>query len=272
MIARAPGKVNTVLYVGRPRPDGYHPLASVVQPLSLADEVCLEPGLTTDAVVCEGVEGDNLALRALTAYREATGWDAPAQRITIDKRVPVAAGMGGGSADAAATLRLAAAAHGAAVPDGLAAQLGADVPALLTGGRVLMTGIGEHVERLPDPDPAGFVVVAAAHGLSTPAVYAEFDRLGLGREAAELDALADELRGGRHPPHNDLEPAAISLLPELERTLERVRAAGCDHALVSGSGPTVVGVWDDPDAARAAAADLGGVFAEPVGPDFGAPA
>ncbi|CAA9473688.1 MAG: 4-diphosphocytidyl-2-C-methyl-D-erythritol kinase [uncultured Solirubrobacteraceae bacterium] len=106
---RAPGKVNECLFVGRPREDGLHPLVSVIQPLSLADEVVLGPATAPvgdDEVVCPGVEGPNLAARALAAYRAASGWRGPAQRLVIDKRVPVAAGMGGGSADAAAALRL----------------------------------------------------------------------------------------------------------------------------------------------------------------------
>src|SRR4051812_39517502 len=107
--ARAPAKVNLCLYVGTPRDDGLHPLVSVVQALSLADLLTLAPaGGDVDEVVCPGVEGPNLATRALELFREHTGWDGPPQRLTIDKRIPVAAGMGGGSSDAAATLRLAA--------------------------------------------------------------------------------------------------------------------------------------------------------------------
>src|SRR3954449_4595581 len=99
MTERAPGKVNLSLYVGAPRADGLHPLVSVVQPVSLADELTLEPapGAVADEVVCPGVEGENLAGAALAAFREATGWDAPPQRLTIAKRVPVAAGLGGGA-------------------------------------------------------------------------------------------------------------------------------------------------------------------------------
>ena len=112
LVSFAPGKVNLALFVGAPREDGYHPLVSVVQPLSLADEVVLEPAAgAVDEVLCAGVEGPNLAGRALALYREAGGSLAPV-RLTIDKRVPVAAGMGGGSADAAAALRLAAFAAG----------------------------------------------------------------------------------------------------------------------------------------------------------------
>ena len=276
LAARAPGKVNLTLYVGRSRPDGYHPLASAVQSLSLADALRLEPAppdAAGDRVDCPGVEGDNLALRALAAFREATGWDAPPQLLTIAKRVPVAAGMGGGSSDAAAALRLAAAASGTPVPDGLAARLGADVPALLAGGRVLMTGAGEVVEPLPAPaaEP-GLLVVPSARSLSTAAVYAEFDRLGLGREPAELEDLAGAIRASGGTPVNDLEPAALSLLPEISAALDAVREAGAEHALVSGSGPTVFGLFASPAAAGEAGARLpGAVAARPVDPGFGSP-
>src|SRR5918996_2721532 len=98
----APGKVNLSLFVGAPRADGLHPLVSVVQSVSLADELTLRPADgDEDEVVCPGVDGPNLAARALALFREATGWDGPPQRLEISKRVPVAAGMGGGSSDAA---------------------------------------------------------------------------------------------------------------------------------------------------------------------------
>src|SRR3954452_7668328 len=182
--ARAPGKVTLCLYVGTPREDGLHPLVSVVQALSLADELTLEPAGDADEVVCAGVEGPNLAARALDLFREHTGWDGPPQRLTIEKRIPVAAGMGGGSSDAAATLRLATHAAGVPVPAGLAPRLGADVASLVRPGRVLMTGAGEHVEPLPGPPPLGALVLPVAAALSTPAVYREADRLGLARAPA----------------------------------------------------------------------------------------
>src|SRR3954451_13733891 len=183
---RAPGKVNLCLFVGEPREDGLHPLVSVVQALSLADELTLMPGGDADEVVCPGVEGPNLAGRALQLFREHTGWDGPPQRLTIDKRIPVAAGMGGGSSDAAATLRLAAHAAGAPVPAELGPRLGADVASLLRPGRVLMTGAGERVERLGEPDPLGVLVLPVAAELSTADVYREADRLGVTRAQAEL--------------------------------------------------------------------------------------
>ncbi len=270
----APGKVNLTLYVGAPRHDGLHPLVSVVQPVSLADELTLEPapaGVTADEVVCPGVEGENLAGAALAAFRAATGWDAPPQRLTIGKRVPVAAGMGGGSGDAAAALRLAA--HAAGVDDlglllALAARLGGDVPSQVAPGRTLMTGAGEHVRALPPAGSLALVILPSGHGLSTPAVYREFDRLGMRRTPEELTAL--EARGADAPVHNDLQDAARSLCPPIDDALAAMAATGADHALVSGSGPTVFGLYADPERARAAAAAVGGIAADPVEAAFGA--
>jgi 4-diphosphocytidyl-2-C-methyl-D-erythritol kinase len=269
--ARAPGKVNLCLFVGEPREDGLHPLVSVVQALSLADELTLEPAPgSADEVVCPGVEGPNLAGRALALYREATGWDAAPQRLTIEKRVPVAAGMGGGSSDAAAALRLAAHAAGRPAPPELAPRLGADVASLLRPGRVLMTGAGEHVEPLPPPPPLGVLVLPVAAELSTPAVYREADRLGLTRSHAELAQLDALVRAGTWAPENDLQDAARSLCPLVDTALAAARDAGADHVLVSGSGPTVVGLFgggDGPARAAAAASGCGwprAVAAEPV--------
>jgi 4-diphosphocytidyl-2-C-methyl-D-erythritol kinase len=269
--ARAPGKINLCLYVGTPRDDGLHPLVSVVQALSLADELTLEPADGRgDEVVCPGVEGPNLAARALALFREATGWDAPPQRLTIEKRIPVAAGMGGGSSDAAATLRLAARAAGVPVPAELGPRLGADVPSLLRPGRVLMTGAGEHVERLGDHEPLGVLVLPVAAALSTPDVYREADRLGLTRSHAELARLDARVRAAPAAHlHNDLQDAARSLCPEIDAALDAALAAGAAHAVVSGSGPTVVGLFpgaEGPARARDAAASRPrAVAAEPVG-------
>ena len=273
LVTLAPGKVNLSLFVGAPRADGLHPLVSVVQAVTLADELTLEPGADRDEVVCPGVEGENLAARALALFRDATGWDGPPQRLTIRKRVPVAAGMGGGSADAAAALRLAAHAAGGADPallHELAAGLGGDVPSLLNPGRVLMTGAGEHVTRLPDADPFGLVILPSHESLSTPAVYREFDRRSPARSPDELAAREAEARAGDAPPVNDLQDAARALCPAIDPVIEAVATAGAEHTLVSGSGPTVFGVFDDPARARAAAATLPGAIAvEPVPAGYG---
>jgi 4-diphosphocytidyl-2-C-methyl-D-erythritol kinase len=258
----APGKVNLCLFVGAPRADGYHPLVSVFQSVSLADEVSLEVAGERDEVICPGVTGPNLAARALAGYREATGWDGPPVRVTIDKRVPVAAGMGGGSGDAAAVLRLAAEVAGEPVPEGLAARLGADVPFQLVRGRALVTGIGERVEPLPPGQPEALVVWPSEHQLSTGAVYAEADRLGVGSDLARAER---EVRAGALPNVNDLQDAARSLCPSIDGALERLLAAGADRALVAGSGPTVFAGFDDPERAAAVAASLPGALAvEPL--------
>jgi 4-diphosphocytidyl-2-C-methyl-D-erythritol kinase len=273
LACRAPGKVNLCLFVGAPRPDGMHPLVSIVQPVSLADELTLEPappGTPADQVLCPGVEGPNLAARALAAFREATGWDGPPQRLTIRKRVPVAAGMGGGSGDAAAALRLAAHAAGGApavLLVEIAAGLGGDVPSQVAPGRTLMTGAGERVRPLaPPPEGLALLILPSAHALSTPAVYREFDALGRQRSAGELERLEAEPEA--LPVHNDLQEAARNLCPEIDEALAAVRGTGAEHVLVSGSGPTVFGLYDDPDLARAAAGRTGGIAAEPVGPGY----
>jgi 4-diphosphocytidyl-2-C-methyl-D-erythritol kinase len=286
----APGKVNLCLFIGRPRADGYHPLVSLVQPVSLADELELAPAHgDTDEVVCPGVEGENLAARALAAFRAETGWDGPPVRITIAKRVPVAGGMGGGSADAAATLRLAAAASNRADADlrKIAIALGADVPSQLAPERCLMTGIGESIRRLGDPVPFGLLIVPSAHALSTPEVYAEFDRLGLGRDPDELDRLSGQVPGAARDAsllaerllHNDLEAPARALCPPIGDALADVRASGAVRAMVSGSGPTVFGLFtgeEGPAHAQAAAAALRARHPEagaavPVGRTFAEP-
>src|SRR4051794_33551097 len=293
LAARAPGKVNLCLYLGGAREDGLHALVSLVQPVSLADELWLEPDPEAggDAVECPGVEGPNLAAAALAAYREATGWDAGPQRLRIAKHVPVAAGMGGGSGDAAAALRLAdhaAGGRGRGELGRIGAGLGADVPVQLHPGLALMTGAGETVEPMPDRNPPfGVLVVPSPHALRPPDVYAEADRLGLPRSDADLEererALTEALRAGDGLPPaellvNDLEAAARSLVPDVAAVLADVRAAGAATALVSGSGPTVFGVFpgiEGPALAAAAAAELigrhpGAAAAMPVDATFAA--
>jgi 4-diphosphocytidyl-2-C-methyl-D-erythritol kinase len=270
VIESAPAKVNLCLYLGGTRErDGRHELVSVMQSVTLADDVTMEPGGAADEVVCPGVEGPNLALDALRAFREATGWDGPPQRVTIAKRVPVAAGMGGGSGDAAAVLRLAARAAGVEDDDLLrriAAGLGADVPAQVRPGRVLATGAGEEVRMLAPAPPLGVLVLPARQGLSTADVYREADRLGLPRDNADLAARRAEVEAAPDavPAVNDLQPAAISLAPAIERSLAVMRDVGADDAIVSGSGPTVVGLFrgdDGPERAWAVAAMLPGAHA-----------
>jgi 4-diphosphocytidyl-2-C-methyl-D-erythritol kinase len=264
MLVHAPAKLNLCLYLGPRRDDGLHELCSLFEPLLLADLIEVsEAGGDGDEVICAGVEGENLAARALAALRER-GWERPPLRVEIEKRVPVAAGLGGGSADAAAILRLAAGEVGDL--QGLAAELGADVPSQLQPAPALVRGAGERVELLPEPAAHAGVLLPDGGGLSTAEVFAAADRLGLGREPEELDRLAVELRAaagaGASPlsyPEllvNDLEAPARSLRPGIGDALDELREAGAAVALLSGSGPTAVGLFADLAAARAAAATI----------------
>jgi len=262
MLLHAPAKLNLCLYLGRAREDGLHELCSLFEPLALADLIAVTPA-ERDEVICPGVEGENLAAKALAGLRER-GWDREPLRIEIEKRVPVAAGLGGGSGDAAAVLRLAA----GEVADllELAAELGADVPSQLRPALALVRGAGDQVFPLPEPAEHAAVLLPGGGGLSTAAVFAEADRLGLGRGAEELDALEARLReaagAGASPLDypdllvNDLEPAALSLRPDIGDALDTLREAGAPKAILSGSGPTAVGLFADLAAAEAAAARL----------------
>jgi 4-diphosphocytidyl-2-C-methyl-D-erythritol kinase len=252
----APAKVNLCLCVGPPRHDGRHELLSLMQAITLCDELELSDG-DRDEVRCPGVEGPNLVSDALAGFRAATGWDGPGQRIEIVKRIPVAAGMGGGSADAAAALRLLARRSGSATSAvaSLAAALGSDVPSQLRPGRALVRGAGELVTLLPDPPSFGVLVLPSQASLATAAVYREADRLGSPRSQSQLAELAAcdplELTGV-----NDLEAAALSLEPSIAPALARALEAGASRALVCGSGPTVIGLFDEPAAAASAAVTL----------------
>ncbi len=271
----APAKLNLCLFLGPRREDGLHELCSLFEPLELADLIEIRPGEPAasgagfDEVVCAGVEGDNLVAEALAALR-ARGWKHPPLRVEITKRIPVAAGLGGGSADAAAILRFARDPAGGAgwIPDleAIAAELGADVPSQLLPALSLVQGVGERVERLPEPPRHAVVLLPGGGGLSTAEVFAEADRLGLGRGAAELDELADRFRaaaGAAASPlsyaallANDLEPAARSLRPAIGDALDELRDAGAPVALLTGSGPTAFGLFPDLAAAEAVAARL----------------
>jgi 4-diphosphocytidyl-2-C-methyl-D-erythritol kinase len=263
----APAKINLCLYLGRTREDGRHDLVTVFQPIGLADEVDLVPaglGAAVDHVDCPGVEGENLAAVALRRFRERTGWTGAPVRLRIEKRIPIAAGMAGGSADAGAALRLVARAAGIR-DDGLlrdiATELGADVAAQVRPRRYLATGAGERLTPLPPPAPYGILVMPSRARLSTADVYAEADRQGLARDVADLAAkLRAVSTSAADLPDalilNDLEPAARALCPSIDDALAAARRVGARHALVCGSGPTVIGLFEDLQAARGAAARL----------------
>jgi 4-diphosphocytidyl-2-C-methyl-D-erythritol kinase len=256
---RVPAKINLHLGVGATRPDGYHELATVFHAIAIYDEVSARPAdglaLTMDG---EGagelaLDGSNLAIRAARTLAAATGRE-PHARLHLRKQIPLAAGLAGGSADAAATLVACDALWGTGLSREdlahIAADLGADVPFLVLGGTALGTGRGSTVSPVLAPGNAWHWVVAIADdGLSTPDVYGELDRLrgrdgGPASNGAPGEILA-ALRQ-RDPSVlakwlcNDLEPAAISLRPALRETLDAGLRAGALAGLVSGSGPTCV--------------------------------
>jgi 4-diphosphocytidyl-2-C-methyl-D-erythritol kinase len=269
-VVRAPAKLNLCLYVGPRRDDGLHEIRSLFEPLELADELRIAEA-DQDEVICEGIEAPDLTATALAALREH-GWDGPPLRIEVTKRVPVAAGLGGGSADAAAVLRLAM-----GEVEGLrsiAAGIGADVPSQLQPRPCLVAGAGEVIEPAPPPGEHAVVLIPQTEGLVTAAVYAEADRLGTPRSEAELEAIRRQLRdavdeGGspleyREHLVNDLQPASISLRPEIEEALGALEQAGAAHAMVTGSGPTAFGLYPTAEEAATAATELRGRFPDVI--------
>ena len=254
-------KVNLCLFLGGPRADGRHRLVTVFESVGLIDHLVITPVSSgPDEVICPGVSGANLVTDALSGLR-AAGWSAPPVRVEIEKRIPVAAGLGGGSADAAAMLRYAPALSPMPIAalETIAARLGADVPSQLDPGPSLGTGAGEVVVPVDALEAHGLLVLPQSFGLSTADVYREADRLGLARTARELAALRAALEtivmAGGHSAQrlperlivNDLQPAALSLAPPIGAALELARQGGAAQALVCGSGPTVIGVFWGPD-------------------------
>jgi 4-diphosphocytidyl-2-C-methyl-D-erythritol kinase len=274
---RARAKLNLCLYLGRPRDDGLHELRSLFCPITLSDRIVVSDA-EGDEVVCPEVDGPNVAEAALAGLR-GRGWSRDPVRVEIEKRIPIAAGLGGGSADAAAVLRLA---RGEVEDlDGLATEIGADVPSQLDPAFALVGGAGEVVEPLAAPAHFGIVLIPDEEGLSTGRVYEEADRLGVGRDPVELEEIAGKLRraasGGESPLAyrellvNDLARAALSLRPRIGKALAALREGGAEVALVTGSGPTAFGLFEDIAAADAAAGRLGPRFAGAIvaGPDPG---
>jgi len=259
--------VNLVLWVGPRRDDGLHELCSLVASIDLADTLRFESVGTEDEVTCPGVDGPNLVEDALAAFRRAAPGPVRALRVAIEKRIPVAAGLGGGSADAAAALRAANRLAGdpldADALRALAVGIGSDVPSQVEPRHTLVAGAGERVEPVDLP-PMTMVLVPAASGLATEDVYAEADRIGATRDQLDEEtvrALAERpLAELADAMENDLEAAALSLRPELEAARARLLESGALGSRVSGSGPTVFGVFEDESGASAAAAGIPGAI------------
>ena len=268
---RAPAKINLLLTVGGRRDDGLHELVSVMQQVSLADTLEIAPAdaLTLD-VVPEGAapeDGTNLVARAAIALRTAHAVQAGAE-LTLTKAIPVGAGLGGGSADAAATLlglkRVWDLPVSRKALEKLGASLGSDVPFCVRGGTATVTGTGSNVISLTVRTPLWWVLGISDTRLSTADVYAGFDRLG-GGEVGEAHDVADALARGdlerlAAALRNDLEPAAFSLLPGLERGRTALTDAGAVGAVLSGSGPTWLGLARDERHATEIADRVAGSF------------
>ena len=267
----APGKVNLFLSAGAPGPDGYHPLTTVFQAVRLIETVTARRqsaqnhGTVTltleepDAAV--PIDASNLAVRAADLLAEVTGVNEGVD-LLLRKRVPVAGGMAGGSADAAATLVACNALWGTNLPlpelSALASRLGADVPFPLTGATAVGHGRGDLVTPIMTRGSYHWVFALAEQGLSTPAVFRRFDVLPGAGEPAVRDvpeALTAALRAGdvralADSLHNDLQAAAIDLRPELARVISVAEEAGALRAIVSGSGPTIAALVEDPGSAQ----------------------
>ncbi|GAA1795604.1 4-(cytidine 5'-diphospho)-2-C-methyl-D-erythritol kinase [Nocardioides hankookensis] len=272
---RAPAKINLHLGVGAPREDGFHPLTSVYQAVGVYDDLTVvdADGWLVDVAVSDWMDrshvplaGDNIVDRAAALLAAHHGL-AVSGDVHIEKAIPVAGGMAGGSADAAAALVGLDRLWGANTSDddmlALAAQLGSDVPFALVGGTALGTGRGELVEPVADAGTWWWVLVPSPIGLSTPEIYRHFDRLFPDAPAVPpmpeplLAALA---AGDPHALaaalHNDLQPAALDLRPDLERLIAAGESAGALRGVVTGSGPTCVFLCESSDQARATAAEL----------------
>jgi 4-diphosphocytidyl-2-C-methyl-D-erythritol kinase len=276
----APAKVNLALAVSGRRDDGYHLLRSVFLRLALHDVLEAEPDPSAehDSLSVEGElesTADNLVLRATALLREVAGPALPALRLRLQKRIPTAAGLGGGSSDAAAALELALQAWGLQLRPAqrldLALRLGADVPFFAAAhDAALVEGIGERLARLPAPEPpAGLVLITPVQRLSTADVFAELDRRPFrdSGAAARVDEMAGLLAGGIDGPTlaaatreladaNDLWPPAISLSPGLAAAREAAIHILDRAVMLSGSGPTLFAIYPSEAAATHAAIAL----------------
>lgn len=269
VVERAPAKINLDLRILAREPDGYHSLVTTFQALELHDVLEAAPAdefsLEIDGVVDVGPADDNLVLRAARAYRDAVR-RAPHVRFRLDKRIPAGAGLGGGSSDAAAALRAMNALAGDALPQEalreLGASIGSDVPFFLCGAaRAHARGRGELLVPLPSPDSAEVVLVDPGFSISTRAAFGWWDEADAARpvsfaDAAEPGAEASTLAELGRLGRNDFEPVVFARHPELPLIRRWLLEGGATHALLSGSGSCVYGIFAERASAAAAARAL----------------
>jgi 4-diphosphocytidyl-2-C-methyl-D-erythritol kinase len=266
----APAKVNLGLRILGRREDGYHLLESLFVPIDLADRVQIEPGDTPSVALqldgdAPGVpaDGSNLALRAARAFLAAAGIEA-GLRLVLEKRIPASAGLGGGSSDAAAVLRGLARIYPDAIsPEGLrelALGLGADVPFFLDPRPALVTGIGEQIEAISGLPAFPLLLAHPGAPLATADVYRAYDALAASltpvRTGSTMRWISALRECGDHALaellENDLEPAAVRLCPRITELREVIEGSGALAVGMSGSGPTVFGIFRDTIAASQA--------------------
>ena len=274
---RTYSKVNLFLRVVGRRPDGYHEIESIFHGVSLADEIEVTPGPGSDVdvemTVANGPRNDaparedNLAYLASQALVDR-GVVASGVRIEITKHIPIGAGLGGGSGNAAGVLvalnELWKGGLGADALSEVGATVGSDVPYCLAGGTMLASGRGEHLSSLPSPAEMHFVLGMSNEPLFTTDIYARWDELGkdskVGSAPMTLALGAGDAAEVAGLLHNDLEPAAFSLRPELEELKKVISSAGALGAGMTGSGPTLFGIARDEDHAKDIAAKIGDRF------------
>lgn len=257
----APAKLNLCLRVGPPRPDGYHPVASLMVALAGLEDTVTVRRAARREVRCPGIEGPaNLAWRALDALERAVGVPLPPVAVDIGKRIPAEAGLGGGSSDAAAVLvaarDLLELPLDAAALERVAAEVGSDVPFLVRGGAQWATGRGEHLRPLPSPAGLWVLVVPPVTGLSTARVYAAFDRVVRAAEPPIHPPVTPWRTGGWTV--NDLWPAALACAPRLGAVARRLAGLGADRVLLCGSGGAMAGLFAHGAAATRAHTAWGG--------------
>lgn len=290
----APAKINLVFQVAKIADDGYHPVNSLYLELNLRDRLSLVPTVENQAVGISvssttlparhvnSVPTDQSNLVYLVAEKmfSAQGVKLAGFDILIDKKIPVAGGMAGGSADAAAMLvasnRYLNQFHDKDLLSNeelieLAKQFGSDVPFSLLGGLAIGTNRGENLKQL---EPFGFdchfVIAISQEGLSTPQVFARFDEIGQSSPFSDLGIALTGIQQLARIMNNDLEPAATTLLPSISNTIEVLNLSGAIKAMVTGSGPTVIGLFDNAELAEKAAQTLAeiGLIGIPALPSY----
>lgn len=266
----APAKVNLILSVGRRRRDGYHDLVTLMETVSLCDKLTVEvknddlPGINLSIFGKYYAPKDhtNLVVRAAESFFSKTRKSFPVS-VSLEKNVPTEAGLGGGSADAAAMLRALNRLSGfpLSYPElsGIAASLGADVAFCLSGGTAVCTGIGDRIETIRDPAHRFYTVVMGSERVSTANAYGALDQFRrenlVSANAPSRNELARLAEGGRYPLLNDFESVVFPLYSGIRERKERLLALGATDALMSGSGAAVFGLFPDAaSSARAAAA------------------